>query len=174
MARPSVFLFFLCLVTLGFGIGERFPFAVPPIANADDAEGGRDPQIDPEPMIKACWDLSEELRASPATPDQLAGAAKSVECLQNLLLDQLEPLFAGLDHHSFPFTERPVNREGFKLTLSELATAYQNLIWEIYNAHRGCDPGCGTMWYSTHLIAYADLLEELIRAVAGQRNEYGY
>lgn len=170
--RVSSILGFTLALTLGISLSLKL--APPYPASANGGEARPDIDIDPEPMIKACWDLSEELRASPATPDQVAGAAKSIECLQNLLLDHLEPLFAGLDHHSFPFTERRINRDGFKLTLAELAKAYQNLVWLIYNGHRGCDPGCGTMWFSTHLAAYGGLLEELIRSVVGQRNEYDY
>ncbi len=120
--------------------------------------------IDAEALIKACWAISEVKRASGVTGLMRKGAAETVGCLKEVILDQVEIMFE----------PEYLSREQATKELDRIRDAYQGLYWSIYNGHRGCDPSCGTMKHVSHLAENASLLEKMIRDMIAQRNEYKF
>jgi hypothetical protein len=119
--------------------------------------------VDAKSLIKACWAISEEQRASGATGTMRHGAARTVGCLEQVVIEQVH----------FMFDETSLSPTKAQEWLGQLRIGIQKLYWAIYNGHRGCDPMCGTMYYLFHLPRNADVLERMIRDMADVRNDYG-
>ena len=137
-------------------------FFRPSIALAD---GSDYPFVESQPLIDACWAISEKERSSGVTAQHREGALNSVLCLENAILDQLEVLFPNGKY---------LSREEAAEKLEQLRFAAGSLYWSIYNEHQGCDPSCGTAWHSAHLSSYARILEKIVRDVVTVRNMYRF
>ena len=133
-----------------------------PLAGGDPFE-----TIDPKPLIDACWALSKEDLDSGVTARMRSGTMRSIRCLQNVIRDQAKALFDEETLKSMNLEER----------LTKIREGYGGLYWAIYNDHRGCLPsrtGCGTFYHVFHVAALSSLLEEIIRDMIVQRNEYRF
>ncbi|MEE9250037.1 MAG: hypothetical protein V3U93_02790 [Alphaproteobacteria bacterium] len=132
---------------------------------APAAMAGAEPfqPIDAKALIKPCWNLSEEKRASGVTATMRQGALDTVLCLEKVILDQVEILFPDGKYLSRSQAEKKLER---------LGSAIQTFYWSLYNEHTGCKHFCGTMWQVLHLAKNADFLEQMIRDLADQRNRY--
>ena len=115
-------------------------------------------------LIDACWEISRKDRESGVTGRMRNGAANTVGCLEEAVLDQLQ--------HLFP-DGKPLSREKAQEHLDRIQIGVQKLYWSIYNEHAGCDPFCGTMYQVFHLSPNARILEDIIRTLIRQRKEYG-
>ncbi len=132
---------------------------------APAAMAGAEPfqTIDAEALIKPCWDLSEEKRSSGVTATMRQGTLDTVLCLEKVILDQVEILFPDGKYLSRAQAEKKLERLRF---------AIQTFYWSLYNEHTGCKHFCGTMWQVFHLPKIAHVLEQIIRDIAHQRNQY--
>ncbi len=141
---------------------SAFLLFTPSAANA----GGADEKgIDAQALIDACWAISLEDRSSGVTGRMRHGAAKTVRCLEDVILDQVEILFPDGEY---------LSREQAKQKLDALAEAVQTMYWSIYNENIACDPSCGTMWHPMHLASHAQILEQMIRDIAYVRNYHRF
>ena len=130
-----------------------------------DAGGPDEEGIDAQALIDACWAISLEDRSSGVTGRMRHGAAKTVRCLEDVILDQVEILFPDGEY---------LSREQAKQKLDALAEAVQTMYWSIYNGNIACDPSCGTMWHVMHLASHAQILEQMIRDIAYVRNYHRF
>jgi hypothetical protein len=129
------------------------------------SSGGADEKgIDAQALIDACWAISLEDRSSGVTGRMRHGAAKTVRCLEDVILDQVEILFPDGEY---------LSREQAKQKLDALAEAVQTMYWSIYNENIACDPSCGTYWHDLHLHGNAHILEHMLREIVRVRNMYG-
>ena len=129
-----------------------------------DAGGPDEEGIDAQALIDACWAISLEDRSSGVTGRMRHGAAKTVRCLEDVILDQVEILFPDGEY---------LSREQAKQKLDALAEAVQTMYWSIYNGNIACDPSCGTYWHDLHLHGNAHILEHMLREIIRIRNMYG-
>lgn len=134
------------------------------IVSSHAKAGGNQPfePVDAEKLIKACWDISEEARASGVTAVMRSGTLDTVLCLEQVILDQVEVLFE----------PEYLSRTEAQKKLKRTRMAYGGLYWSIYNEHRGCDPMCGTIRHVFHLAENARILEKMIRDMVKERNEF--
>ncbi len=119
--------------------------------------------IDAQALIDACWAISLEDRSSGVTAQMRRGALKSVLCLEEVILDQVEILFPDGEY---------LSREQAAEKLEQLRFAAGSLYWSIYNENIACDPSCGTYWHDLHLHGNAHILEHMLREVVRVRNMY--
>ena len=133
--------------------------------SAPAAVAGAEPfqPIDARALIKPCWDLSEEKRASSVTATMRQGTLDTVLCIEKVILDQVGILFPGGKYLSRAQAEKKLERLRF---------AVGSFYWSLYNEHIGCKHFCGTMWQVLHLAKNVDFLEQMIRDIADQRNRY--
>ena len=133
--------------------------------SAPAAMAGAEPfqPIDAKALIKPCWNLSEEKRASGVTATMRQGTLDTVLCLEKVILDQVEILFPDGKYLSRAQAEKKLER---------LGSAIQTFYWSLYNEHTGCKHFCGTMWQVFHLAKNAHVLEGVIRDIVDQRNQY--
>ena len=130
-----------------------------------DAGGPDEEGIDAQALIDACWAISLEDRSSGVTAEMRRGALKSVLCLEQAILDQVEILFPDGEY---------LSREQAAEKLEQLRFAAGSLYWSIYNGNIACDPSCGTMWHVMHLASHAQILEQMIRDIAYVRNYHRF
>ncbi len=116
--------------------------------------------VDPEKMIKACWKISKKDRDSGVTGRMRHGAARTVGCLEEVIIGQVKIMFE-------PDVLSAAQAQKY---LDQLRNGAGKLYWDIYNNHKGCF--CGTMYQLLHLSGIADILERMIRVMARQRNEF--
>ena len=129
------------------------------------AGGGPFEPIDAQPLIDACWALSAEDRDSGVTARMRSGGARSIGCLEGVIRDQAEALF----------DEETLNSLNLEDQLTKIAKGYQTLYGAIYNRHTACGlprMECGSFYHVFHLGKHSYLLEEIIRDMVKQRNEY--
>ena len=119
---------------------------------------------DAQALIDACWTISLEDRSSGNTPRMRNGALETVLCLEKVILDQVDILFPDGKYMS---------RKKAQEHLVQISFGLGKLYWSIYNEHIGCDISCGTMFHVMHLPPIADALEDMIRVMISQRQEYG-
>lgn len=134
---------------------------------------GRTREISAQAEIEACWKVSQAARDSGVTAEMRKGTLATAKCMEARIVEHLAVLFHGMENDTFPDGKTRMNREGFQELLARLRTNYGGLYWSIYNDHAGCEGGCGTMYQTFHLAAYAALLEKILKDVVAQRNEYG-
>lgn len=115
-------------------------------------------------LIDACWELSRKDRESGVTGRMRNGAADTVVCLEDIVLDQVDALFPDGKY---------LSRQKAREYLDMIEIGVQKLYWSIYNQHAGCVPLCGTIYHVMHLPPNARILEDMIRALIRQRQEYG-
>ena len=119
---------------------------------------------DAQNLIDGCWEISRKDRESGVTGRMRSGAAKTVGCMEETVLDQLQPLFPDGKYMS---------RKQAQEHLDRIRIGVQKLYWSIYNEHVGCESFCGTIYQVFHLSPNARILEDMIRALVRQRKEYG-
>ena len=119
---------------------------------------------DAQVLIDACWEISRKDRESGVTGRMRNGHADTIVCLEEVILDQLQPLFPDGEY---------LSRQKAREYLDMIQIGVQKLYWSIYNEHAGCDPFCGTIYQVFHLSPNARILEEMIRRLVRQRKEYG-
>ena len=88
------------------------------------------------------------------------GTARTVGCLETVILDQVDILF----------DEGGLSRQQAQDWLNLLQLGVQKLYWAIYNENRACF--CGTMYTLFHLARNADILEHMIEVIIDQRTQY--
>ena len=130
-----------------------------------DAGGPDEEGIDAQALIDACWAISLEDRSSGVTGRMRYGGAITVECLEEVILDQIEILFPDGEY---------LSREQAKQKLDAFAEAVQTMYWSIYNGNIACNPSCGTMWHVKHLGSHARILEDMIRNIVYVRNYHRF
>lgn len=129
--------------------------AVSPAYSANEA-----PDLDAQKLIDACWAISQQDRDSGVTSRMRQGALNSVLCLEDVIADQAEAF-------KFPLDDVRANLEKIRFGVGRL-------YWDIYNGHPGCKPSCGTFFHVVHLPPIGDVLEEIIRTMISQRQQYGF
>ncbi|MDA1189634.1 MAG: hypothetical protein O2854_08180 [Chloroflexi bacterium] len=135
------------------------------VASVSAVEAGGAPEfqpIDAEALIKECWDLSEQKRASGVTAVMREGTLETVSCLEGLIAAQAAEMFA----------PDIVSGETASTMARDITSSVGKLYWHIYNDHVGCFPACGTMYYLFPSALVADVLEKIIRDMVAQRNDY--
>ena len=135
------------------------------------AAGGAE-KIDAQKEIDECVAVGQSDIDTGVTARMRRGAAKTVGCLEDRIVVHLKALFKGKENGTFPDGKTKFTEEGFRQILEQLAISYQGLYWSLYNDHAGCKGGCGTMYATFHLAKYTALLEQILRDVVAQRNEF--
>lgn len=120
--------------------------------------------INADALIEKCWSISKEDLDSGVTARMRGGSARSAKCLQDVILDQVEVMFE----------PKTLTRKEASEKLQLISEGVQTLYWSIFNQHRKCRRWCGTDRHVYHLAYYADLLEDMIRAMVHERNEIGF
>lgn len=120
--------------------------------------------INAEALIDACWKISKEDRDSGVTTRMRHGSARSIRCLQNVILDQVDAMF----------DPKYLSREQAKKQLRKIIEGYQPLMWSIYNEHKSCGVECGTDRHVLHLGDHAALLEDILKQMINERNEFKF
>jgi hypothetical protein len=127
---------------------------------------------DAEAMIKACWDASLEKRSG-TNVEIREGVGETVLCLEERIVEQFKLFDPNLTLYDSPDDQRTTT-EKVEKKLDEFVGAASALYWWIYNENPGCDPSCGTMYYTFHLMESALLLERMLKVIVAQRIEYGF
>ena len=97
----------------------------------------------------------------------------NVLCLEEKIIEQFESFDQDLYFHFAPDDKRKTT-EKVKDKLKELRFSAGALYWWIYNEHPGCNPQCGTMYFTFHLWANAQILEKMLRDIVDRRLKYGF
>ena len=117
--------------------------------------------IDADVIIQACWDAPKEARGGDrSTADMRKDTLDTIDCLEDAIYDQIEPLFP--DGRFMP-------RVCVEDTLEMLRLVIHRFYWTLYNENEKCNPSCGTMWHPMHLAAHADILEEILQDIVALR-----
>ena len=136
------------------------------------ASGKSELRPNAEAMIKACFDKTIGKSAGTTAANRAAQADYNL-CLEDRIVDQFKHYAPDLKFYGEPDDNRSTVdkvREQLKL----LRTPIQRLYGWIYNANPGCKPSCGTMYDSIHLFANGRILEQILKDIVSQRNEYGF
>ncbi len=126
------------------------------------ATGRSRPEIDADALVARCREMSRQDMESGVTARMREGMANTVECLADEIVR----------HAGAFFDPRSMTEAEVRQALEDIGASYGKLYWVMYNAHRGCEPGCGTMYHVVHMGALAGLYEEILRDLVRQRNEY--
>lgn len=129
-------------------------------------------KIDAQKEIDECSAVGQPDRDSGVTTQMRRGGAKTAKCLEDRIVGHLKALFKGEQSQTFPDGKTKFTEEGFRHVLRQLSVSYGGLYWSLYNDHAGCQGGCGTMYNVFHLGKYMALLEQILKDVVAQRNEY--
>lgn len=114
-------------------------------------------------IIDACWSISEDNRASGNTPRMRTGALDSARCMEDAILSLVSRYLNKND---------PDALEQYREDMDKLRAGYGHMMWNLYNYHDGCNGGCGTMYYTFHNLAYAHLLEDILKKAVKQIQDY--
>lgn len=145
--------FILCAIFLGLGI-------ITP-AHAERKNDAKDiPNA--EDLIKHCWDISEEKRATPNTAVMRAGNLDTALCLEQEIIKHASALL-----HKTTKTKTEI----IKL-MKTIRFSYGGLYWDLYNNNKGCDPFCGTENHIRHNWELAKLYEKILNNIIELRNKY--
>ena len=90
---------------------------------------------------------------------------RTIRCLQSAIRDQAKALF----------DEETLDSMNLEEQLTKIREGYGGLYWAIYNQHKACGlprMACGTFYHVFHVAALSSLLEDIIRDMVKQRNEY--
>jgi hypothetical protein len=117
--------------------------------------------VDAEKLIKGCWDISEEKRSSGATGTMRHGAAITLGCMEKVIVDQSKAIF----------DPKYMSPEKIQKHLDQIQIGTQKIYWALYNGHDRCPEVCGTMNHLLHLPPNIDVLEQIIRDIARERNQ---
>ncbi len=127
------------------------------------AEIRKQAQPEAQKLIDECWAASLEKRSTGGTPEIREGILDTVLCLEGIIEDQ------------FKLYPKHVTAPGeVKERLKALRFAGGKLYWYIYNGNPGCNPACGTMYYTFHLSELARILERMIQEMIHQRVKYKF
>lgn len=129
-------------------------------------------KIDAQKEIDECSAVGQADRDSGVTSQMRRGGAKTAQCLEDRIVVHLKALFKGQESKTFPDGKTKFTEEGFREILKQLSISYGGLYWSLYNDHAGCKGGCGTMYHVFHLGKLMALLEQILRDVVAQRNEF--
>ena len=119
-------------------------------------------EIDAQPIIDRCWQLSEEDRASGVTSRKRSGTFDSVLCLKSAISENASAIFANDDY----------SKDEIDNDLSAIIKGNGRFYWKLNNSHKGCSP-CGSIHHLSHVAEIAGRLEQILRDVIEKRNEYG-
>lgn len=139
---------------------------------SNTAMAGGFEKIDAQKEIDECLAVGRTDRDSGVTSQMRQGGAKTAECLEDRIVEHLKALFKGREGKTFPDGKTKFTEAGFREILEQLSISYQGLYWSLYNDHAGCKGGCGTMYTTFHLGKYMALLEQILKDVVAQRNEF--
>jgi hypothetical protein len=110
-----------------------------------------------------CWAISEDARASGNTPRMRTGILDTALCLENSIITIVA---------RYLNPKNPEVLQEYRTNLDQLRAGYGRIIWNLYNAHAGCNPGCGTQFYTVHNSTYAALLTEILTTAVTQVYTY--
>jgi hypothetical protein len=119
-------------------------------------------QIDADGLVDHCREVSREKLESGVTVQMREGMANTIDCLA-------EEIVRHADAFLLP---RTMSDAEVRQALSEIGASHGKLYWLMYNEHKGCQPGCGTMYHVFHVGALAALFQNILRDLVTQRNEY--
>ena len=116
-----------------------------------------------EDLIKHCWDISEEKRASGVTAEMRKGALDSAICLKKEITIQAQALIK----------DTSITKDEISALLENLNAAYGRLYWLMFNENKACTPSCGTMNHPLHNAYVARAYESILKDIIRLRKEYG-
>ncbi|MBT3792903.1 MAG: hypothetical protein HN658_06025 [Rhodospirillales bacterium] len=114
--------------------------------------------VDAEKLIKGC-DIAP-YKGMATTAQMATDIFKSIACLENVFLDQVEIMF----------DPKQLSRKKAHKKLIQLRESSLSLYKAIYLEHKGCM--CGTIGYLGYPNATLRILQNLIRQTIKQRNSY--
>ena len=136
------------------------------------SSAGAEPRPDADAMIKDCYD--RHIATSGWTTKEMREAnVDYFVCLEEAIIGQFTYFDSNLKPPSDPDDERSTT-EIVRQQLVDLRTPIQSLYWWIYNENPGCRIHCGTMYFTFHLYANAQVLEKMLRNIVAQRLKYGF
>jgi hypothetical protein len=118
--------------------------------------------IDADVLIEGCRQVAREGLESGVTSRLRAAATDATACLAEEIVRQAREFLAP---HAMSEAE-------VRAALAQISAAYGRLYWVMYNEHKACDQGCGTLYHTIPLAALAALHEGILRDLIAQRNEY--
>ena len=116
--------------------------------------------IDAEALVALCWAISEEDRGSGVTSRMRQGTADTIDCLEQEIVQHATAFF------------RTRSEEQIRQLVTDIGGSYAQFYWVMYNENKACDPGCGTVYHVVFIGEVAELLEDMLRDLVSQRNEY--
>ena len=124
--------------------------------------------IDAEGLIQPCR-VDQSSSVVHALSDWKRAESQSIECLKKVAIDQARAMFAGPNFRG----DRP------EQLIVRVADSYLDLYREILNNHHGCrryipGPGCGNNNLLFMRTAVVLLLENIIRDMVSERNQYRF
>lgn len=136
------------------------------------AGGNPEERPDAEAMIKACFDQTHG-KAAPTTAAHREASVDYYLCLEERIIDQFRVFRPDLKFHYEQDDNRPTI-EKVREKLEKLRAPIQLLYDWIYNANPGCTSGCGNQYDAIGLFENGKFLEQMLKAIVSQRNEYGF
>jgi len=144
-----------------YGVGMFVAVVLAFAAMPGRAESERWPPIpDPDEIIKHCWDISAEMRASD-NASQREGALDTALCLRNAIKEHMAILVGN---------SRLETAGSMDEILELIHAGLGKFYWEMYNNNDACDQGCGSAWFAQHNFRTARFYEEILRDVLNQRD----
>jgi len=146
----------ICTTLLGLGSAtpafaeERTRIESNTIPNAED-------------LIKHCWDISEEKRATPSTGTMLDGHIDTALCLEKEIIN----------HASHLIYEGFYSRGKIESEIRLIGKTLGNFYSAMYNENHACTPSCGTIRYTWHMSIVSKLYEQMLTDVIALRKEHG-
>lgn len=150
------------------GVASAVVLALPALATVVFLESARAGGIEAtdearkrvEAAISACWNLSRAERSTGVTADMRHGGMVTATCLEGVLQDEMRGLLSASSYEELDLPAK----------LDALRNSYGSIYWQLYNGGRPGGGWRGTMYQVFHVAAYANLLEDLIRKVAAERD----
>ena len=137
-----------------------------------DAGGNPSALLDAEAMIKDCFSRTIGKAALTTAANRAASADYNL-CLEEKIVDQFQVFRPDLRFYFEPDDSRPTT-DKVREQLEKLRSPIQGLYSWIYNSNPGCRPSCGTQFEAIHLFANGRILEQMLKDIIWQRNEYGF
>jgi len=137
--------------------------AIPAAAGGNEKPNAKVDIPNAEDLIKHCWDISEEKRASGVTATMRKGALDSAQCLKKEVAQQIRIFI----------DEDSISNDEITELLESLNAAYGRLYWLMFNENKACTPSCGTMNHPLHNAYVARAYEMILKDLISLRKKYG-